>query len=95
MKTIFITGTSSGIGKETARYFAEKGWNVIATMRSPEKETELTGLDNVLILRLDVEQKETIQEAIVKGIKRFGKIDVLLNNAGYGTMGIFESATDD
>ncbi|MHA4327749.1 SDR family oxidoreductase [Bacillus cereus] len=95
MKTIFITGASSGIGKATARHFAEKGWNVIATMRSPEKETELTGLDNVLILRLDVEQKETIQESIVKGIKRFGKIDVLLNNAGYGTMGIFESATDE
>ncbi|HDR4457520.1 SDR family oxidoreductase [Bacillus cereus] len=95
MKTIFITGASSGIGKATAKHFAGKGWNVIATMRSPAKETELNELDNVLILRLDVEHKDTIHEAIAKGIERFGRIDVLLNNAGYGTMGIFESATDD
>jgi short-subunit dehydrogenase len=95
MKTIFITGTSSGIGKATAKHFAEKGWNVVATMRSPEKETELTQLENVWVTRLDVVQKETIHEAVTKGIERFGKIDVLLNNAGYGTMGIFEAAADE
>lgn len=94
MKTILITGSSSGIGKATARYFAERGWNVIATMRSPEKETELDKLENVLVTRLDVEQQETIQEAMKLGVERFGKIDVLLNNAGYGVMGIFEAASD-
>ena len=54
--TVLITGSSSGIGKATAIYFQEKGWNVIATMRSPEKETELTELDNVLVTRLDVDR---------------------------------------
>ena len=53
-QTILITGASSGIGKETAKYFQDKGWNVIATMRNPEKETELTKLDNVLVTKLDV-----------------------------------------
>ncbi len=53
-KTILITGASSGIGKDTAKYFQSKGWNVIATMRSPENENELTKLDNVLVTKLDV-----------------------------------------
>ena len=52
--TILITGASSGIGKATAKYFQEKGWNVIATMRRPENEEELSKLDNVLLTRLDV-----------------------------------------
>jgi NAD(P)-dependent dehydrogenase (short-subunit alcohol dehydrogenase family) len=56
VKTILITGSSSGIGKETAKYFAEKGWNVVATMRSPEQEIELTHLPNVLVTKLDVEK---------------------------------------
>lgn len=95
MKTILITGSSSGIGKATAKHFAENGWNVVATMRSPEKETELTLTENVLVTKLDVEQNATIQDAVKKGIERFGKIHVLLNNAGYGTLGIFESASDE
>lgn len=95
MKTIMITGASSGIGRATVRYFAERGWNVVATMRTPEQEAEFNNRNNILVLRLDVEQKETIQNALADGIERFGKIDVLLNNAGYGTMGIFESATDE
>ncbi len=95
MKTILITGSSSGIGKAAARHFAAKGWNVVATMRSPEKETELSQLDNVLVTKLDVEQQATIQEAVKVGIERFGTIDVLLNNAGYGTMGIFEAASNE
>lgn len=94
MKTIMITGSSSGIGKATVRYFAEHGWNVIATMRSPEREIELSQLENVLVTRLDVEQQESIQESMKLGMERFGKIDVLLNNAGYGVMGIFEAASD-
>lgn len=95
MKTIMITGSSSGIGKAAAKYFAKKGWNVIASMRSPERETELSLLENVLVTKLDVEQQETIQEAIKVGLDRFGTIDVLLNNAGYGAMGIFEAASDE
>jgi len=94
-KTIFITGASSGFGRETARLFHKQGWKVIATMRSPEKEKELTQLDNVLVTRLNVQEPESINTAVTAGTARFGQIDVLLNNAGYGLMGVFESATRD
>lgn len=90
-KTILITGASSGIGKSTAQLFQSKGWNVIATMRTPEKETELSSLDHVLVSRLDVLDLESIQKAIEGGIEKFGKIDVLLNNAGYGAYGPLEA----
>lgn len=90
-QTIFITGASSGIGKETAKYFHSKGWNVIATMRSPDKESELKYLENVLVTKLDVLDSDSINESIRKGIQKFGGIDVLLNNAGYGAYGPLES----
>lgn len=90
-KTILITGASSGIGKATAKYFREKGWNVVATMRTPEKEEELKNLENVLVTRLDVTDLESIDQAIKHGIETFGKIDVLLNNAGYGAFGALEA----
>ena len=94
-KAIFITGSSSGIGKATAKYFHEKGWNVIATMRTPDKEKELTELENVLVIRLDVLDKDSIKNAIFEGIEKFGKIDVLVNNAGYGAYGVLEAASDE
>lgn len=90
-KTILITGSSTGIGKETAKLFQAKGWNVIATMRTPEKEEELTKFDNVLVNRLDVLDLESIEKAIQEGIAKFGTIDVVVNNAGYGLLGTFES----
>lgn len=90
-KTILITGASSGIGKETAKFFQSKGWNVVATMRNPDKETELTHLDNVLVTKLDVLDLVSINEAVQKGIQTFGTIEVLLNNAGYGAYGPLES----
>ncbi|MGQ1788417.1 SDR family oxidoreductase [Saccharicrinis sp. GN24d3] len=90
-RTILITGASTGIGKTTAKYFNEKGWNVIATMRTPEKEEELTKLENTLVTRLDVTNLESIDKAVNEGIERFGKIDVLLNNAGYGAFGPLEA----
>jgi len=92
-KTVFITGASSGFGKATAFAFHQKGWQVIATMRSPEKEQELTTLKSVLIERLDVQDAASITAAVKAGIERFGKIDVLVNNAGYGAIGAFESAS--
>jgi short-subunit dehydrogenase len=90
-KTILITGASSGIGKETAKYFHKKGWNVVATMRNPEKDTELKNLNNVLVTQLDVLDINSIEIAIQQGIQKFGKINVLLNNAGYGAYGPLES----
>lgn len=91
-KTILVTGASSGIGKATAKLFQEKGWNVVATMRTPEKEEELNQLENVLVTRLDVLDLDSIDSAMAAGIETFGKIDVVLNNAGYALMGTFESA---
>ncbi len=90
-KSILITGSSGGIGKATAKLFHEKGWNVIATMRMPRKERELTALENVLVARLDVQDRKSIHDAVQLGIKRFGKIDVLLNNAGHGAYGPLEA----
>jgi len=90
-KTILITGSSSGIGKATAKLFHEKGWNVIATMRRPENESELNKLDRVLVTRLDVLAAESIQAAVKQGMDRFGNIDVLLNNAGFGVFGPLEA----
>ena len=78
-KTILITGASSGIGKETAKLFQQKGWNVIATMRKPEKETELAQLENTLVTSLDVLDLGSIQHAVEEGLKMFGKIDVINN----------------
>jgi NADP-dependent 3-hydroxy acid dehydrogenase YdfG len=90
-KTILITGASSGLGKEAAKLFQSKGWNVIATMRTPENETELTTLDNVLVAKLDVLDLGSIENAVKSGIQKFGRIDVLVNNAGYGAYGSLES----
>jgi NADP-dependent 3-hydroxy acid dehydrogenase YdfG len=94
-QTILITGSSSGFGRETAILFQQKGWNVIATMRSPEKETELNRLSNVLVTRLDVTDKHSIENAVKEGIEKFGNIDVLLNNAGFGIMGPMETTTEE
>lgn len=94
-KTILITGASSGIGKATARHFQEQGWNVAATMRSPQNETELGQLDRVMVTRLDVQDPASIQSAVQETIDQFGRIDVLLNNAGYGAAGPLEAAPMD
>lgn len=91
MPTILITGASSGIGKATAKHFQQHGWNVVATMRSPEKETDLTQLDNTLVQRLDVTDEVSIHSAVEAGVSAYGGIDALLNNAGYGAYGPLEA----
>lgn len=91
MKTILVTGASSGIGEATAKLFQAKGWNVIATMRDPSPGTELSALENTLVTRLDVTDAASIASAVADGIARFGQIDVLLNNAGYGAYGALEA----
>ncbi|MDP4822698.1 MAG: SDR family NAD(P)-dependent oxidoreductase [Aestuariivirgaceae bacterium] len=91
MKTILIIGASSGIGKATALQFQAKGWNVIATMRDPAAGADFAALDNVLVVRLDVTDGASIKQAIAEGLARFGKIDALLNNAGYGAYGPLEA----
>lgn len=93
MKTIFITGASTGLGKATAKLFASKGWNVIATMRKPEEEKELNLIENITLLPLDVTNLGEIETTTQKAIA-LGNIDVVFNNAGYGLMGPLESTTD-
>lgn len=95
MNTVFITGASSGIGRATAKYFADKGWNVAATMRKPEKDSDLKETDTLKKFKLDVTDKKTISAAVDASIKQFGQIDVVVNNAGYGAFGIIEAASDD
>jgi len=93
-KTIFITGTSSGLGKATAKIFHAGGWKVIATMRNPEKENELKELPNVTLIQLDVTDAEKIKDTISDVLKSHA-VDVVLNNAGYGLIGPLEALTDE
>lgn len=94
-KVIFITGASTGIGRETAVYFSKKGWNVAATMRSPEKGKDLLQHPNIAIFAVDVLDSNSIKKAIDAVLIKFGNIDVLFNNAGYGLVGAFEAMTQE
>ncbi|MCU7697001.1 SDR family oxidoreductase [Acinetobacter sp. AYS6] len=94
MKTILITGASSGFGEATAKFFATNGWNVIATMRNPKANNHgLSDSTNMLVTYLDVQNQQSIEAAIAQGITRFGRIDTVVNNAGYGLFGIFEGVS--
>lgn len=93
-KTIFITGSTSGIGKATAIRFAKEGWNVIAGMRDLRKGSFFGEYENVQAVRLDVTDPQQAEEAVNKGVERFGRIDVLFNCAGYGSVFIFEDQDD-
>ena len=93
MKTIFITGASSGLGKETAKLFQKNGWQVIATMRNPAKGQELSVLENVSIHKLDITDIENI-DSLVKELTANYEIDLVLNNVGYGLIGPLEGLTE-
>lgn len=86
MKTVLITGCSSGYGLATANYFHAQGWNVIATMRTPRPDS-LPASPRMRVIALDVAQPESIAAAL----KASGPIDVLVNNAGIGVVGAFEA----
>ena len=87
-RTVLITGASTGIGKATAEHFHTAGWNVVATMRSPD---ESRNGERLLVTRLDVTEPGSVEEALRRAHDRFGDIDVVVNNAGYGLVGTFES----
>ena len=89
-RTAFITGASTGIGRATAQRFQAEGWNVVATMRSPEDGAALADLPGVLVTRLDVTDSSSISAAVAEARAAFGGIDVLVNNAGFGAYGPLE-----
>lgn len=91
-KTILITGASSGIGRATALHFAERGWNVVATMRHPHKPQSALQHPQISVLMLDVTDAESIARAIADTLTRYKTIDVLLNNAGYALFGPMEAS---
>ncbi|MBN1319558.1 MAG: SDR family oxidoreductase [Thermoleophilia bacterium] len=93
-RTAFVTGASSGIGLETAAYFFERGWNVVATMRDPGKRrTPLHDKGLPDLVHLDVTDGASVRAAVRYAVEKYGSIDVLVNNAGYALYGPFEATT--
>ncbi len=93
--TVLITGASTGIGAATAAWFADRDWNVIATMRDTDHAGSLADRNHVLVAELDVTREDTITAAVRDGLARFGAIDVLVNNAGYAGYGAIEATSMD
>ena len=94
MKTIIITGASSGIGKETAILFANNGWNVIATMRNKDYLSMFADNKNIKTYLLDVKDIDSVRTTVKQAIQDFGKIDVIVNNAGLYTTNPLEQTPD-
>lgn len=92
---VLITGASSGIGQAAAKLFSERGWRVAATMRNPADGAELSKEPGMIVLPLDVTDCASIAAAVAATLAQFGQIDVVVNNAGYGLFGPFESATEE
>ena len=93
-RTVLITGCSSGFGRLSAQTFLRAEWNVVASMRAPERAPELADGDKMLVLKLDVTDPDSISAAFAAARARFGRIDAVVNNAGYGGDGLFEQASD-
>lgn len=94
MKTIFITGTSSGLGKAAVHLFHSRGWNVIATMRNTDKGKDFEDLERVTVLPLDITDPEQIKTAVAQAVA-LGDVDVVVNNAAYGAIGPLESVSNE
>ena len=97
LKTWFITGASSGFGEALATYLLEKGDSVAATFRKPEQAAEFTAKDAVCTFGVvcDVTNEAQVKTAVAEAIGRFGRLDVIVNNAGYGSMGSIEEVPAD
>lgn len=93
----FITGASSGFGKALTAYAVAQGHYVVATARRKEKLQDLarTAPEQILPISMDVTQRDEVKDAIEEAIKKFDRIDVLINNAGYGIVGALEETPED
>jgi NAD(P)-dependent dehydrogenase (short-subunit alcohol dehydrogenase family) len=95
-KTWLITGANRGLGLEMARAVLGAGHNVVATARKPDAiEAALGSSSRLLAVKLDVTQPTQAEAAVAAARERFGRIDVLVNNAGYGQLGWFENTSDE
>lgn len=94
-RVVIITGASRGFGELIAKKFQKENYQVIATMRNIDSSPSLKKLDNVDIKRLDVTIKSEIKNVIDYTIEKYGRIDILINNAGYGAFGFLEEASDE
>lgn len=92
---VLITGASSGIGQAAAHLFAERGWRVVATMRNPADGAALSKHAGLKLLPLDVTDAASVTAAVAVTLEEFGQIDAVVNNAGYGLFGPFETASDE
>ncbi len=93
-KTVLITGSSTGIGKETALLFHRRGWRVVATMRHPDQRTtDLHQIKEIELRHLDVTDFESIRAVVQSFSERCQGLDVVVNNAGYSLSGVFEAAS--
>ncbi|KAF2437807.1 NAD(P)-binding protein [Karstenula rhodostoma CBS 690.94] len=99
-RTIFVVGSSSGIGLEIVRLFFSKGWNVVAASRNPSASEDLQALRSqdparILLVALELTNPETFAPALDSAVKVYGAIDVLLNNAGINILGAFELLSEE
>jgi NAD(P)-dependent dehydrogenase (short-subunit alcohol dehydrogenase family) len=92
-KTWFITGASRGFGAEIAKAVLAAGHKVIATARNQTDLQQFAGNRDVLMLSMDVTDEAQVQAAVAAGLERFGQIDVLVNNAGFGVLGGIEETS--
>ncbi len=95
IRTIIITGASSGIGKETALLFASRDWQVAATMRNPKNLSMFAGQENIRTYLLDVNDKESIAPCFARIIGELGRVDALVNNAGVYTTDPLEATSEE
>jgi NAD(P)-dependent dehydrogenase (short-subunit alcohol dehydrogenase family) len=99
-QTIFVVGSSSGIGLEIVRLFFSKGWNVVAASRNPSASEELQGLRSqdparLLLVALELTNPDSLSPALDTAVEAYGTIDILLNNAGINILGSFELLSEE